>query len=226
MDRMCGDESRHAVRTLYSDLIDDNEIRHPNHYCWLILLSLLNVMAIMEFSSPLISWQDHMCPLLLSPALHQYMKALCFVREAEQMGRTSLHCVCKAVTEEYNGSFILLRKHGTACSSVNRVRTKYNRAEHSHPLSLGLSTCTRSLYQPDIYVQNFPSVVELDVSLCPKPKRATGLSRSHKISILRCPNLQVLQCVPALDICNRLSHAQKDQQPLWVTENQDHRLPK
>ena len=51
MDRMCGDESRHAVRTLYSDLIDDNEIRHPNHCCWSILLSLLNVMAIMEFSS-------------------------------------------------------------------------------------------------------------------------------------------------------------------------------
>ena len=56
------------------------------------------------------------------------------------MGRASLHCVCKAVTEEYNGSFILLWKHGTACSSVNRVRTKYiteqkqNRAEHSHPL--------------------------------------------------------------------------------------------
>ena len=141
MDRMCGDESRHAVRTLYSDLIDDNEIRHPNHYCWSILLSLLNVMAIMEFSSPLISWQHHMCPLLLSPALHQYMKALCFVREAEQMGRTSLHCVCKAMTEEYNGSFIVLWKHGTACSSsyiyhmsVNRVRTKYNRAEHLYYL--------------------------------------------------------------------------------------------
>ena len=120
MDRMCGDESRHAVRTLYSDLIDDNEIRHPNHYCWSILLSLLNVMAIMEFSSPLISWQHHMCHLLLSPALHQYMKALCFVREAEQMGRTSLHCVCKAVTEEYNGSFILLWKHGT---EVHRIYT-------------------------------------------------------------------------------------------------------
>ena len=118
--------------------------------------------------------------------------------------------------------------------SVKRGRTKYNRAETKQgraqpppcrlvyrpctrtPLSLGLSTCTstRSLYQPDIYVQNFPSVVELDVSLCPKPKRATGLSRSHKISILRCLNLQVLQGVPALDICNRLSHAQKDQQPL------------
>jgi len=108
----------------------------------------------------------------------------------------------------------------------NRAETKQSRAQppsrrlvygpctRTH-LSLGLSTCTRSLYQPDIYVQNFLSVVELDVSLCPKPKRATGLSRSHKISILRCPNLQVLQCVPALDICNRLSHAQKD-----------HRLPK
>ena len=163
---MCGDESRHAVRTLYSDLIDDNEIRHPNHYCWSILLSLLNVMAIMEFSSPLISWQHHMCHLLLSPALHQYMKALCFVREAEQMGSASLHCVCKAVTEEYNISIILLWKHGTACSSVNRVRTKYNRAEteHSHPLvgwflghapehlcRLG-SQPVRGPYQPDIYV--------------------------------------------------------------------------
>ena len=128
MDRMCGDESRHAVRTLDSDLIDDNEIRHPNHYCWSILLSLLNVMAIMEFSSPLISWQHHMCPQLLSPAQHQYMKALCFVREAEQMGRTSLHCVCKAVTEEYNGSFILLWKHGT---EVHRIYTKQSRAEQS-----------------------------------------------------------------------------------------------
>ena len=112
--------AEHAAWTLYADLIDDNEIRHPNHYCLSILLSLLNVMAIMEFSSPLISWQHHMCPLLLSPALHQYMKALCFVREAEQMGRTSLHCVCKAVTEEYNGSFILLWKHGT---EVHRIYT-------------------------------------------------------------------------------------------------------
>ena len=160
---MCGDESRHAVRTLYSDLIDDNEIRHPNHYFWSILLSLLNVTAIMEFSSPLISWQHHMCPLLLSPALHQYMKALSFVRETDE---PSLW----AMTEEYNGSFILLWKHGTACSSsyiyhmwVNRVRTKYNRAQPPSrhmvigpctrtPLSLGLSTCTRRLYQPDIYV--------------------------------------------------------------------------
>jgi len=76
------------------------------------------------------------------------MKALCFVREAEQMGRTSLHCVCKAVTEEYNGSFIFLWKHGTEVHriytytmSVKRGRTKYNRAEtkqsrpeHSHPV--------------------------------------------------------------------------------------------
>jgi hypothetical protein len=32
----------------------------------------------------LISWQHRMCPLLVSPAL-QYMKALCFLREPEQM---------------------------------------------------------------------------------------------------------------------------------------------
>ena len=123
-------------------------------------------------------------------------------------------------------------------TKYNRAETKQSRAEHSHPVvgwflgpapehicPLG-SQPVRGPYQPDIYVQNFPSVVELDVSLCPKPKRTTGLSRSHKISILRCLNLQVLQGVPALDICNRLSHAQKDQQPLLVTENQDHRLPK
>jgi len=66
--------AEHAARTLYADPIDDHEIRHPNHYCWSILLSLLDVVAIMEFSSPLILSQHHMCPLLLSPALHQYMQ--------------------------------------------------------------------------------------------------------------------------------------------------------
>ncbi|XP_072146335.1 disease resistance protein PIK6-NP [Setaria viridis] len=48
-------------------------------------------------------------------------------------------------------------------------------------------------------VENFPSVVELDVFDCPKLKRISGLSRLHKIRIARCPKLEVLQGVPSLD---------------------------
>jgi len=48
-------------------------------------------------------------------------------------------------------------------------------------------------------VENFPSVVELDVFDCPELKRISGLSRLHKIRIVRCPNLEVLEGVPALD---------------------------
>ncbi|TKW02736.1 hypothetical protein SEVIR_8G259500v4 [Setaria viridis] len=48
-------------------------------------------------------------------------------------------------------------------------------------------------------VENFPSVVELDVFDCPKLKRISGLSRLHKIRIVRCPKLEVLQGVPVLD---------------------------
>jgi Leucine-rich repeat (LRR) protein len=50
-----------------------------------------------------------------------------------------------------------------------------------------------------VFVENFPSVVELDVFDCPELKRISGLSRLHKIRIVRCPNLEVLQGVPALD---------------------------
>jgi len=109
MNRMCGDESRYTARTLYADLIDDHEIRHPNHYCWSILLSLVDIMAIMEFSTPISVATT--CPHLLC-RLHctNICKALCFLREAEPMARTSLRC---ELTEEYNGSFILLWKHGT-----------------------------------------------------------------------------------------------------------------
>ncbi|XP_062182201.1 uncharacterized protein LOC133886549 [Phragmites australis] len=49
------------------------------------------------------------------------------------------------------------------------------------------------------YVENFPSVVDLDVFDCPKLKRISGLSRLQKIRILRCPNLEVLEGIPALD---------------------------
>jgi hypothetical protein len=49
------------------------------------------------------------------------------------------------------------------------------------------------------YVENFPSVVELDVFNCPKLKRISGLSRLHKIRIVRCPKLEVLEGVPSLD---------------------------
>ncbi|KAK3137465.1 hypothetical protein QOZ80_5BG0452600 [Eleusine coracana subsp. coracana] len=50
------------------------------------------------------------------------------------------------------------------------------------------------------YVKNFPSIVELDVFHCPELKRIGGsLARLHKIRIVRCPNLEVLEGVPTLD---------------------------
>jgi hypothetical protein len=49
------------------------------------------------------------------------------------------------------------------------------------------------------YVENFPSVVELDVFDCPELKRMSGLSGLHKIRIGRCPKLEVLEGVPSLD---------------------------
>ncbi|GJM94634.1 hypothetical protein PR202_ga11297 [Eleusine coracana subsp. coracana] len=50
------------------------------------------------------------------------------------------------------------------------------------------------------YVKNFPSVVELDVFYCPELKRIGGsLARLHKIRIVRCPKLEVLEGVPTLD---------------------------
>ncbi|KAK8448293.1 hypothetical protein SEVIR_8G259600v4 [Setaria viridis] len=48
-------------------------------------------------------------------------------------------------------------------------------------------------------VENFPSVVKLDVFDCPRLKRITGLSRLHRIRIVGCPKLEVLQGVPVLD---------------------------
>ncbi|OEL38404.1 putative disease resistance RPP13-like protein 1 [Dichanthelium oligosanthes] len=49
------------------------------------------------------------------------------------------------------------------------------------------------------FVENFPSVVELDVFDCPELKRISGLSRLHKVRILCCPNVEVLEGVPSLD---------------------------
>lgn len=48
-------------------------------------------------------------------------------------------------------------------------------------------------------MENFPSVVIVDVIHCPKLKRIRGLSRLHKIKISCCLNLQVLEGVPVLD---------------------------
>jgi hypothetical protein len=48
-------------------------------------------------------------------------------------------------------------------------------------------------------VENFPSIVELDVFGCPKLKRIGGLSKLHKIKIVRCPNMEVLESVALLD---------------------------
>jgi hypothetical protein len=49
------------------------------------------------------------------------------------------------------------------------------------------------------YVENFPSLMELDVFECPKLKRIGVLSRLHKIRIVCCPKLEVLEGVPSLD---------------------------
>jgi hypothetical protein len=48
-------------------------------------------------------------------------------------------------------------------------------------------------------VENFPSVVQLDVLNCPKLKRISRLYRLHKIRIIRCRKLEVLEGVPSLD---------------------------
>jgi Leucine-rich repeat (LRR) protein len=74
-------------------------------------------------------------------------------------------------------------------------------------LPLGLANIKRhALRRLNLYnltnltaVENFPSVVELDVFHCPKLKRISGLSRLHKIRIVRCPKLKVLEGVPSLD---------------------------
>ncbi|KAL6653881.1 hypothetical protein ACP70R_008805 [Stipagrostis hirtigluma subsp. patula] len=48
-------------------------------------------------------------------------------------------------------------------------------------------------------VENFPSVVDLDLFDCPELKRISGLSRLQKTRIVRCPNVEVLEGVPVLD---------------------------
>ncbi|CAO1943893.1 unnamed protein product [Urochloa humidicola] len=48
-------------------------------------------------------------------------------------------------------------------------------------------------------VENFPSVVELDVFDCPELKRISGLPSAHKIRIVSCRKLVVLEAVPSLD---------------------------
>lgn len=48
-------------------------------------------------------------------------------------------------------------------------------------------------------IENFPSVVKLDVVSCPKLKTIGNLFRLDNIRILHCLNLEVLEGVPALD---------------------------
>ncbi|CAO2145238.1 unnamed protein product [Urochloa humidicola] len=48
-------------------------------------------------------------------------------------------------------------------------------------------------------VENFPSVVQLDVFDCPELKTISGLPSVHNIRIIRCPKLEVLEAVPSLD---------------------------
>ncbi|KAF8700080.1 hypothetical protein HU200_034441 [Digitaria exilis] len=48
-------------------------------------------------------------------------------------------------------------------------------------------------------VENFPSVLELDLFDCPELMRISGLSRLSKIRIDRCPDIEVLEGVPSLD---------------------------
>ncbi|KAJ1256755.1 hypothetical protein BS78_K312400 [Paspalum vaginatum] len=49
-----------------------------------------------------------------------------------------------------------------------------------------------------IYLENFPSVVELDVFDCPQLKRISGLYLLQKIRVQRCRDLEVLEGVPSL----------------------------
>ncbi|CAL4979377.1 unnamed protein product [Urochloa decumbens] len=74
-------------------------------------------------------------------------------------------------------------------------------------LPLGLASVNRqALRRLHLYdltnltsVENFPSVVKLDVFRSPKLKRISGLSSLHMIRIVSCPNLEVLEGVPSLD---------------------------
>jgi len=48
-------------------------------------------------------------------------------------------------------------------------------------------------------VENFPSVVKLDVFDCPMLTRISGLSKLQNIRIVRCPIVEVLEGVSSLD---------------------------
>ncbi|CAM0955726.1 unnamed protein product [Alopecurus aequalis] len=60
----------------------------------------------------------------------------------------------------------------------------------------------RTLYLSGLSIlaslENFPSVVDLDVLYCSKLKKISGLSRLRKITISDCPELEVLEGVPVL----------------------------
>ena len=49
------------------------------------------------------------------------------------------------------------------------------------------------------YVENFPSVVELNVYRCPELKRISGLSKLRTVHMYSCPTLKVVEGVLALD---------------------------
>jgi len=65
------------------------------------------------------------------------------------------------------------------------------------------------------HVENFPSVVDLDVFDCPELKRISGLAMLQKIRITRCTKLEVLEGVPALDSL-RLEDATMDTLPEYL----------
>jgi hypothetical protein len=60
----------------------------------------------------------------------------------------------------------------------------------------------RTLYLSELSMlaslENFPSVVELDVLYCPKLKKISGLSMLRKVTISGCPELEVLEGVMVL----------------------------
>lgn len=49
------------------------------------------------------------------------------------------------------------------------------------------------------YVENFPSVVELNVYYCPELKRISGLAKLRTVDIYDCPKLKLVEGVRALD---------------------------
>lgn len=87
-----------------------------------------------------------------------------------------------------------LRRLPTGLASNNRynLRTLYLE-------KLALLTC----------VENFPSVVELDVLYCPKLKKISGLSKLRKVFITRCSKLERLEGVVVLEsmVLDHKTHA-------------------